>query len=241
MKSASLTFLSLAYSLRHIIDNVDRVLAAMNDHSQVSRLQVAELITAAVLNPDLATNKCLELVAETTAPERPLEDLLESLPTEITKEEQEQLAVIEAEARKELESAQAALAEANEELALSADKVAQLTDALKEAKANEKEVRGEVAGILREGAQAKKELDAAEASAEKAVRASWLCSTSIRKTICKHCATISPPTVCGWLIGVDKCIGQQQLGHRYPAVSGLQEGSHESCCTPAHPQVVRSV
>lgn len=139
---------------------------------QVSRLQVAELITAAVLNPDLASNKCLELVAETTAPERSLEDLLDSLPTEITKEEQEQLAAIEAEARKELQSAQAQLEEANEALAVSADKVAQLTDALKEAKANEKEVRSEVAGVLREGAQAKRALEAAEAAAEKAVSSS---------------------------------------------------------------------
>lgn len=139
---------------------------------QVSRLQVAELITAAVINPDLATNKCLELVAETTAPERSLTDLLEILPTEITKEEQEQLAEIEAEARKELEAAQAQLAEANEVLAVSADKVAQLSDALKEAKANEKEVRGEASGILREGAQAQKALEAAEAAAEKAVSSS---------------------------------------------------------------------
>jgi hypothetical protein len=52
---------------------------------QVSRLQVAELVTAAVLNPELAANKCLELVAETTAPALSLQDLLDSLPTEITK------------------------------------------------------------------------------------------------------------------------------------------------------------
>jgi hypothetical protein len=42
-------------------------------------------VTAAVVNPELATNKCLELVAETTAPALALEDLLDSLPTEITK------------------------------------------------------------------------------------------------------------------------------------------------------------
>jgi hypothetical protein len=52
---------------------------------QVSRLQVAELVTAAVLNPELAENKCLEVVAETTAPALALEALLEGAATEITK------------------------------------------------------------------------------------------------------------------------------------------------------------
>lgn len=52
---------------------------------QVSRLQVAELVTAALVNPELATNKCLELVAETTAPAASLAQLLEGMPTEITK------------------------------------------------------------------------------------------------------------------------------------------------------------
>lgn len=51
----------------------------------MSRLQVAELVTAAVLNPELATNKCLELVAETTAPAQAPAELLELAPTEITK------------------------------------------------------------------------------------------------------------------------------------------------------------
>jgi predicted lipoprotein len=49
-------------------------------------------------------------------------------------EEQEQLAEVEAEARAELRAAQEALREAQEAAAISADKVAQLSDALKEAK-----------------------------------------------------------------------------------------------------------
>eukprot|EP00882_Tetradesmus_deserticola_P031188 GHRQ01035261.1.p1 GENE.GHRQ01035261.1~~GHRQ01035261.1.p1 ORF type:complete len:196 (+),score=79.74 GHRQ01035261.1:1111-1698(+) len=101
---------------------------------QVSRLQVAELVTAALVNPELAANKCLELVAETSAPAASLAELLDSLPTEITKEEQEQLAEVEAEARAELAAAQAALREAQEAVAISADKLAELNDALKEAK-----------------------------------------------------------------------------------------------------------
>eukprot|EP00879_Flechtneria_rotunda_P001613 GHRR01001773.1.p1 GENE.GHRR01001773.1~~GHRR01001773.1.p1 ORF type:complete len:965 (+),score=490.83 GHRR01001773.1:1271-4165(+) len=137
---------------------------------QVSRLQVAELITTAVLNPELATNKCVELVAETSAPALDLTQLLEQIPVEITKDEQEELAQLEAEARKELEEAKKALAAAQEEAALAADKVAQLTDALKEAKAAERETRGEVAGILKEGKAASAALAQAEAAAEKAAR-----------------------------------------------------------------------
>lgn len=38
-----------------------------------------------MLNPELAENKCLEVVAETTAPALALEALLEQAATEITK------------------------------------------------------------------------------------------------------------------------------------------------------------
>lgn len=47
--------------------------------------------------------------------------------------------------------------------------VSQLTESLKEAKGAEKEVRAEVAGVLREGRSAQQALAAAEAAAEKAV------------------------------------------------------------------------
>lgn len=90
---------------------------------QVSRLQVAELVTAAILNPELAENKCLEVVAETTAPALALEALLQQQATEITREEQEQLAAVEAEARQELQAAQQALAAAEQALAATGDKV----------------------------------------------------------------------------------------------------------------------
>lgn len=43
---------------------------------QVSRLQVAELVAAAVANPELAENKVLEVVAETAAPMRSYDELL---------------------------------------------------------------------------------------------------------------------------------------------------------------------
>jgi hypothetical protein len=51
--------------------------------------------------------------------------------------------------------------------------VAQLNESLKEAKSAEKEVRAEVAGVLREGRTAQQELAAAEAAAEKAVSVLW--------------------------------------------------------------------
>lgn len=47
--------------------------------------------------------------------------------------------------------------------------MSQLNESLKEAKSAEKEVRGEVAGVLREGRAAQQALQAAEAAAEKAV------------------------------------------------------------------------
>lgn len=52
---------------------------------QVSRLQVAELVTACVANPELAENKCLEVVAETTAKQVAYEQLLTSIAAELTK------------------------------------------------------------------------------------------------------------------------------------------------------------
>ncbi len=57
----------------------------MSCHAQVSRLQVAELVAATLTNPELSLNKCFELVAEEGVPDVPLPQLLEALPSEITK------------------------------------------------------------------------------------------------------------------------------------------------------------
>jgi hypothetical protein len=84
---------------------------------------VAELVAAAIANPELAENKCLEVVAETTAPALALEALLEAQAVEVTKEQQEELVAIEAEARQELAAAQRVLAQAEEALDASNDKV----------------------------------------------------------------------------------------------------------------------
>jgi hypothetical protein len=44
--------------------------------------QVAELIACCVSNPRLSKNKVLEAIAETTAPLRPIEELLSIIPSE---------------------------------------------------------------------------------------------------------------------------------------------------------------
>ncbi|KAH6556975.1 hypothetical protein KP509_1Z144700 [Ceratopteris richardii] len=49
---------------------------------QVSNLQVAELLASIVENPDVSVNKIIEAVAETTAPLRPIRELLEEIPSE---------------------------------------------------------------------------------------------------------------------------------------------------------------
>ncbi|MCO5578619.1 hypothetical protein L7F22_032463 [Adiantum nelumboides] len=48
---------------------------------QVSNLQVAELLASIVENPDVSVNKIVEAIAETTAPFRPIRELLEEIPS----------------------------------------------------------------------------------------------------------------------------------------------------------------
>ncbi|KAI5066014.1 hypothetical protein GOP47_0018638 [Adiantum capillus-veneris] len=48
---------------------------------QVSNLQVAELLASIVENPDVSVNKIVEAIAETTAPLRPIKELLEEIPS----------------------------------------------------------------------------------------------------------------------------------------------------------------
>jgi hypothetical protein len=46
---------------------------------------VAELVAATCVNPGLAENKCLEVVAETTAPALSFEQLLDTIPSELSR------------------------------------------------------------------------------------------------------------------------------------------------------------
>lgn len=52
--------------------------------AQVSRLQVAELVAAAALDVDLAENKVLEVVAETSAPQLSYQALLKGIESDIS-------------------------------------------------------------------------------------------------------------------------------------------------------------
>lgn len=51
-------------------------------------VQIAELIAASLANPKLSQNRVIEAVAETTAPLRPIEELLDGLAKGLTGEEE---------------------------------------------------------------------------------------------------------------------------------------------------------
>ncbi len=52
---------------------------------QVSRLQVAELVAAMCVNPAVAQNKVLEVVAETTAPVAAYDELMAGIQQDISR------------------------------------------------------------------------------------------------------------------------------------------------------------
>jgi hypothetical protein len=68
----------------------------------VSRLQVAELIAAAVASPELAQNKAVEVVAEVAAPRAEYEELLAGQAAEVTQEAREAAMAEAAEVRAQL-------------------------------------------------------------------------------------------------------------------------------------------
>lgn len=68
----------------------------------VSRLQVAELVAAAIASPAIATNKTVEVVSETKAPFMEYEDLLAASPVEIDQESREAVLAVERKLRMEL-------------------------------------------------------------------------------------------------------------------------------------------
>eukprot|EP00884_Botryococcus_braunii_P021214 jgi/Botrbrau1/7777/Bobra.0159s0205.1 len=117
---------------------------------QVSRLQVAELVAAAVANPDLAENKVVEVVAETSAPKLSYEELLSEAPQEEEQEErlerltlrQAALEVVAA-AKKEADKVKGGLEEAQL-------LVKKLGDAAKDAKTALAKTRSELAPALKE-------------------------------------------------------------------------------------------
>ena len=121
----------------------------------VSRLQVAELITAAVKDPDVAMNKAVEVVAETEAPLKEYGDLLSIIPVEVDQDAREEAIVTygdllaqEGRVNDSIESLRAELAETR-------DTIAGLQVALKEA-------RDELKDTMKENGQVLKNADNVE-------------------------------------------------------------------------------
>eukprot|EP00891_Asterochloris_glomerata_P001297 jgi/Astpho2/1297/Aster-06173 len=157
---------------------------------QVSRLQVAELVAAAVSNPDLAENKVLEVVAEPTAPRLDYVALLGGIPSEITqvdklaqRKETERLKVEQEQAQEQIVRAEADLEEARqraarqqqyyeERQAAAADTEAEVRGILQEAESVQQQaVMFQIAELQAEAEQARREEQAAKAVLEAATAA----------------------------------------------------------------------
>lgn len=115
----------------------------------VSRLQVAELVTAAVASPEMATNKCVEVVAELRAPDVPYESLLNDMPVEVDQAAREAaMETIEGLAAQETQI-QATVEALSSDLDDTRVAIAELQQAIKQASAEEREVVEENAEVLR--------------------------------------------------------------------------------------------
>lgn len=125
---------------------------------QVSRLQVAELIGAALESPDLAVNKCLEVVAEPTAPALSYEDLLAGASIEISQEERLERLAAERAIEADLEEAAGELEEAKQRLANIREAIADLSREAAEAKSVAKTVQKEEAAVIKEAQRAEAEV-----------------------------------------------------------------------------------
>jgi uncharacterized protein YbjT (DUF2867 family) len=114
----------------------------------VSRLQIAELVTAAVISPDVASNKCVEVVAEIEAPEVSYESLLFEMPVEVDQSAREAAIVtIKNLATKELQ-VQAKIDALSSDLGDTRDRIAELQKMLKEAREEKKAVLKDNAQVL---------------------------------------------------------------------------------------------
>lgn len=115
----------------------------------VSRLQIAELITAAVISPESVTNKCVEVVAETEAPLQEYESLLAGMPVEVDQSFREQALVSLEELQAQEEDVRARIEAASEDLEETRAMIAELQSAAKEARAEQKGILKENMEVLR--------------------------------------------------------------------------------------------
>ncbi|KAI7836826.1 hypothetical protein COHA_009327 [Chlorella ohadii] len=133
----------------------------------VSRLQVAELIAACVESPELAENKCLEVVSETAAPALSYEELLEAHPSEATQEEREAEREAAAALQVEIEEARETIAAAEDRLAEIRERIKTATSEAGALKQAEAAVRKEQAEVIKQAERAEKQLAALVAESEK--------------------------------------------------------------------------
>lgn len=124
----------------------------------VSRLQVAELVTAALLSPELAENKTLELVADTKAPLVEYDVILSQIPQEIAQETREEGLSTAAELRSELGKAEESLAFARQRLAQVRESIAELQSSVKEKRASAKQIQKEQMSVIDEASKTEKEI-----------------------------------------------------------------------------------
>jgi uncharacterized protein YbjT (DUF2867 family) len=132
----------------------------------VSRLQVAELITAAVMDPEVAMNKCVEVVAETEAPLTEYGDLLDTMPVEISQDAREQALVTYGALIAQEREVNASIDSLTAELADTRDTIAGLQVALKDARDELKETMKENGQILKEAERIEFEVATLKAEVE---------------------------------------------------------------------------
>lgn len=109
----------------------------------VSRLQIAELVTAAVCSPEAATNKCVEVVAEMEAPLVEYSSLLNSMPVEVDQTAREEALVTLNQLETRQRQLKGEIERVTEDLAETRDVIADLQVALKDSRAEQKSVRKE--------------------------------------------------------------------------------------------------
>lgn len=132
----------------------------------VSRLQVAELIAAAVAAPQLAENKVLEVVAEKEAPLREFEELLAGQRTEIVQEERKEALARTLALRFVLSVTTEDLEEGQERLGGLRAAAAELQAEVAEARAAAAAAQKEQGAVLKEAERAEAQLAQLQAQAE---------------------------------------------------------------------------
>ena len=132
----------------------------------LSRLQIAELITVAIENPDATENKTVEVVAETKAPKVDYAALLENERSEIPQELRLEALEEVQEVRTQLEAAKASLQPSKEQLKAIRESVNALQSQAAEARAEAKEAQKEQGAVLKSAEQAEKEVERLRARAD---------------------------------------------------------------------------